>query len=717
MSNALPIAGAGKITPAHWERQAIVYVRQSSPKQVREHPESQLNQRALVQRAQALGWPPQRVVVFDTDLGLSAAQTGGRQAFQTLAAEVALGHVGLILGFEASRLARNNADWYHLLDVAALFGTLIADIDGLYDPRLYNDRLLLGLKGTMSEAELHLMRQRLTAGRLSKVARGEYVQHLPTGLVRLPDQRVVQDPDNQVRQTLGLVFAQFARLGSCQKVLRFFRQHDLLLPRRQTSGPQQGELLWKKPSVSALYEILGNPAYAGAFVYGRRPKDPRRAIPGQPATGFVRQPQAEWHCLRHDVYPAYLTWEQYLANQATLRANAQRYAEGAQPGGGAPREGAALLQGLATCGVCGYRMKVAYKPAVRYLCDGLAQEYGERTCASLDGARIEAAVVAAFLAAIQPAQLDALEALLGERQQERAQVARYEEQQTERARYEVELARRRYESVDPQNRLVAAELERRWEAALIALRQAEEAAARRRQAPEELSLDPKLRHQLEHIAQALPELWANGALTNEQKKQLLRSLIARVILQRTAPDQVAVKIVWVSGHFSVVAVQPRIERQCDVSGYDRLVARVQALWTAGASDAAMAAQLTAEGFHSARSATVIAATVQKIRLAHGWQQRLHRSRGADAVDGELTAAGLAKAVGVKRGWVYRRLAGGAIEPGYYTRVPQSGTYRIANDAALVERLKAAAGRVPAGGGDAAGGDGGGGSGRQSDNVT
>jgi DNA invertase Pin-like site-specific DNA recombinase len=255
-----------KITPEHLERKAIVYIRQSSLKQVRENLGSQFTQRALVERAQSLGWHPERIEVLDGDLGQSATATAGRDAFKALAAEVALDHVGILFGWDASRLARNNADWYQLLDLAALFGTLIADAEGVYDPRLYNDRLLLGLQGTLSEAELHMLRQRLNAGRLSKVQHGDYVQHLPTGLVRLPDKRVQKDPDTQVCQAIELVFAQFEALGSCQKVLRYFKQHGLQLPRRQSSGLQRGEVLWKKPSAAAIYEILGNPAYAGAFV-------------------------------------------------------------------------------------------------------------------------------------------------------------------------------------------------------------------------------------------------------------------------------------------------------------------------------------------------------------------------------------------------------------------------------------------------------------------
>jgi len=683
---AVSLAGQLKLTSAHLERQAVIYVRQSSPKQVREHRESQVNQRALIDRALSLGWHRERIVVLDADLGQSAATADGRVDFHTLAAEVALGHVGIIFGWEVSRLARNNADWYRLLDLAALFGPLIADVEGIYDPRLYNDRLLLGLKGTMSEAELHMLRQRMDAGRVSKVARGEYVQHLPTGLVRLAGGRVVKDPDVQVRHVIELLFAKFAELGSCQKVLRFFKQHDLLMPRRQTSGFYKGELLWRKPSAAAIYEVLQNPAYAGAFVYGRRPIDPRRRLPGRPATGVVRKPMTEWPYIRHHAYPAYITWEQYLANQAQMQDNALGYHARRHPGRGAPRQGAALLQGLATCGLCGHRMKPAYKTGVRYVCDGLSQDFAEPMCASLDGSSVEAAVVQAFFAAIQPAQLDALDALLAQQRQQQAQLERHWADQLQRATYEAHLARRRYEAVDPENRLVAAELERQWEERLVACREIQEAAERCGQAPPMPTLDATLRQQLAHIAHTLPDLWNSGQLTAEHKKRLLRSLIARVILKRMTPDQVEVKIVWVSGHCSVACVTPPIHRQVDVSRYDEVVHRIHALWQEGRPDAEIATLLTQEGFHSARRPDVPARMVLKIRNQQGWPSRLHRHRCADKIDGWWTIHGLSRTLGVDRNWFYRRIYHGKLQAPHVVRQPPYGNYLIRDNPALIRQL-------------------------------
>ena len=682
-----------KITPVHLERKAVIYIRQSTTKQVRTNTESQRNQRALVERAQALGWPKEHIVLLDGDLGQSGASTTGRDDFTTLTADVALGHVGIIFGWEVSRLARNNADWYHLLDLASVVGTLIADIEGVYDPRSYNDRLLLGLKGTMSEAELHMMRQRLDAGRLSKVERGDYVQHLPTGLVRSADSRVELDPDEQVRRCIALVFSTFAELGSGMKTLRYLKEHQILLPRHQTSGLRKGELLWKKPTESIIIEILRNPAYAGAFVYGRRPTDPMRRKPGRRGSGVVRKPMEEWVTIQHDVYPAYITWEQYLQNQARLADNtaamnakyaAQREARGA------PRAGEALLQGLIYCGACGHRMRVAYKPAIRYHCDGLKRHYADIACMSLDGSSIEEVVVQAFFEALSPAQLDALEALLRQRHQEEARLEHYWRDQVSRATYEAHLARRRYEAVDPENRLVAASLERGWEEKLVSLRQAEEDAERFEHRMPGPSLSPEMRHQLEHIGPALPDLWASGKLSNEHKKRLVRSLISRVIATRLAPDRIEIKMVWISGHFSVAQVIPPIHRQADVSNYVELVERIDSLTKQGLTDPQIAAQLTQEGFHTARRLAVTVGTIHKLRLRHGQVSLLHQHRRVAMVDGSWTVPGLTRELGVGRKWLYQQIYQGKLREPDIERLPGYRVYSIRNDPVLLERLRAEA---------------------------
>lgn len=675
-----------KITSAHLERKAIVYLRQSTPKQVREHVDSQLCQRTLMERAHQLGWHRDRIVALAGDLGQSASQAGCRGDFRALAAEVALGHVGIVFGWDVSRLARNNADWYQLLDLAALFDTLIGDNEGIYDPKVYNDRLLLGLKGTMSEAELYTLRQRLNAGRLSKVQRGEYVQHLPTGFVRTPNQQVLKDPDAQVQHVIELVLSKFEELGSCPQVMRYCKAQDIRLPRRQTTGVHQGEVLWKKPSTAAVYEIVSNPAYAGAFAYGRRRTDPTRRQPGRPATGKVRKPLHQWQCLIQGVYPAYISWPQYLTNQDRLKAAAQRYAEHGPPGRGAPRNGAALLQGLATCGQCGRRMKVCYKPRVRYACDGLTRAFGEPMCAHLDGTSIETFVVKAFFEAIAPAQLDALDTVLQQQHQEQQRLERYHQQQIQRCQYDATLARRRYEQVDPDNRLVATELERQWEAGLRRLREAQEAADRFAAQPTASIVSPHLRQQLSELNQHLPQLWSSDQLTNEQRKQLLRSLIARVILTRLAPDQVHIKLVWVSGHFSEGVVHPPIWRQSDMTHYPVLLERIEHLWQQGLTDEQVAQRLNEDGFQSARNQPLRAVSILKIRHQQGWSSALSQHRGAEKINGLWTIRGLAGHLGVKIYWLYNRIRNGSLCTPDLICQPQ-GNYLIRDDPHLLERLR------------------------------
>lgn len=671
----------GKIVERHLQRLAYVYVRQSSPKQVLHHRESQVNQYQLVQRAESLGWSPERIHVIDTDQGMSGQESASRNGFQELVTEVSLGHVGIIFGYEVSRLARNNGDWYHLLDLSAVFGTLIADCDGVYDPRLYNDRLLLGLKGTMSEAELHLLRQRLDAGRMSQVKRGEYRQHLPTGLVRQPDGTVVKDPDEQVQHVIELLFSKFVELGSCQKVLRYLKQAGILLPRHQTAGLHKGEMLWKPPSEAAIYDIMRNPAYAGAFAYGRKQSDPTRRIPGRPAAGRIPQPMDKWLHLQQGVYPAYISWEQYLSNQERLHQNAHNYRERTQGAKGAAREGACLLQGLAICGICSHHMRVIYKPTPRYMCDARVKSFAESICMSLHAPAIDEVVVQAFFEAIRPAQLDALEAILDTQHKERERLCQQWEDRLKRVRYESRLAERQYNSVDPDNRLVASTLERNWEEKLLQLQETEEEYERFQQTPVFQTLSPQLREQFRQISDRLPELWPQ--LPNSQKKELLRCLISRVILKRQSADTVEVKIVWVSGHYSIVYAQPPIWREEDVTGYDDMIKKIQSLWQEGLDDNAIAAQLTQDGHRSARSLTVSPITVSKIRHKHGWYCR----RGSLELDGFHTVRGLATILGVGRNWVYSQMHRGVIKASEISRHPQTRMYLIRKDPELIERLR------------------------------
>src|SRR5215207_2709657 len=663
-----------KVSARHLQRCAYVYVRQSTQKQVRDNHGSRENQYALLERAVELGWHEERVRIIDDDQGLSAKNAGCREGFKELVGEVSLGYVGIVLAYEASRLARNNSDWYALLDVAAVRGTLIADSGGVYDPSDHNDRLLLGLRGMMSEAEIHLFKLRLEAGRLREVEQGTYRQSLPTGLVRLEDGRVVKNPDVHVRRTIELVFERFEELGTSQKVMRSLKEDGVLLPRRQVAGLKAGELLWKLPSVDAVYGILHNPAYAGAFAYGRTGANPDRR-PGR--SDRVRLPIEEWATIHQGVYPAYISWEQFLENQRKLADNASSFDRRVR---GAARDGTALLSGIAVCGRCGYKMRASYKRSHRYVCNALSETYREPMCLSLPGQAVDDAVVKAFFEAIRPAELDLLEEVLAERRQDQKRLERQHADQVKRAEYEARLAEKRYRCVDPENRLVAAGLERDWETALRGLAEAREAAERFERTPSVPELDPALRTQLEDLGRRLPELWESGRLSPSQKKELLRSLIRRVVLSRPKQDAVEAKVVWVSGAYSIVRVRPPVlHRTNQLGNYEELVGRILKLAVEGHQDTEIARRLTKEGFRSARLPYVTR------RLAKHGQPSLTGSQYCrEKIDGCWSAPGLARRLGVSEEWVRKKAAGGAIPA---ERHPTTKRWLIPDEPVLLERLE------------------------------
>ena len=519
--------GQRKIEETHYQRWAYIYVRQSSIKQVLHNQESQRYQRRLAQLAEALGWKPDKIEIIDTDLAQSGQHSQHRSGFQTLVAQVSLGQVGIIFSYDVSRLARNNRDWYHLLDLAAVFDTLIADNEGIYHPRLYNDRLLLGLKGTMSEAELHLLKQRLEAGRLSQVYRGVLRQRLPTGLVRLADGTVVHHPDERVRQALIIVFTKFEELGVARQVALYLWANQIQLPRKQTKGPHKGEMVWKEATISAIREILCNPAYAGAFAYGHTQVEPSL---GQTKSGKTRRtpkPIEEWTHLQQDVYPAYISWEQYLANRVRLEKNAPPFAGQKKSNCGAAREGKALLQGLVVCGHCGHRVFVIYPDRLHptYVCYGI-KDRGDPDCFRIRGAAIDEAVEKAFFQALAPANLNTLAAVIEKQQTECDLVQEQWKKQLEHAQYEAGFAARQYHAADPDNRLVAAELERRWESKLRHIQELEAGYLQAKQANEITPLTPELEQQFQQVSIALPQFWPR--CTNKQKKELLRCLLEKV---------------------------------------------------------------------------------------------------------------------------------------------------------------------------------------------
>lgn len=537
---------SNKIGAVHLGRDAYVYVRQSTLTQLRDHTESLMRQYELRERAVALGWDAHQVRVIDADLGRSGADATGREGFKDLVADVGLGRVGIVFGIEVSRLARNNADWYQLLDLCALTDTLIADADGIYHPADFNDRLVLGLKGTMSEAELHLIRSRLTAGLRHKAARGELRQFLPVGFDYDESGAVIITPDEAVVEAIGTVFRRFAELGTGRQVLLSLRGDGLLLPRRPT---RTGRVSWQPATYPAVHDFLTNPVYAGAFVFGRTRTEKRIDATGKVVSHCVVLPREQWAVLIPDHHLGFIDWDTFEANTARLRAN-WRAPRGS--GGGAQREGSALLQGRLRCGKCGRMMQTGYSGTKgncpRYLCARAKQLYGgEQGCQSLGGRRLETRVLEEVFAVLEPAALAATAQALTDAEQVHAAALRTFELTVERARYEADRARRQYDAVEPENRLVARTLERALEAKLAAQRQAERdlvtAQARR---PVRLTDD-----ELAWLSRAgadIKAIFAAPTTSHRDRKQLLRAIIDEVVVTvdpvaRTA----ALRIIWQGG--------------------------------------------------------------------------------------------------------------------------------------------------------------------------
>jgi DNA invertase Pin-like site-specific DNA recombinase len=644
------------VTPRHLSRKAVIYIRQSSPHQVLTNQESLRLQYALRQRASDLGWKETDIEVIDADLGLSGAAAAHRRGFKDLIARVTLGEVGIVLSSEVTRLARNCSDWYPLLDLCGYRECLIADRDGVYDPGSANGRLLLGLKGTISEVELHTLRGRLTAGLLSKAERGELALLLPVGLARDGNGVVAKAPDREVQERVALVFATFLERGSVGKVIRSFRAHALTVPRRDRFG----EVTWRTPTTTMITGILKNPAYAGAFVYGRT-RSRRATYPsGKPIS--TRCPMAEWRIVVKDKYPAYIDWESFERIQAMLRDNYAAYERNKTRG--VPRDGAALLQGIAWCGHCGHKMAVEYKTGNRYVCNFLSRSQGGPLCQHLSADPIDARVVAAFFAAVGPAELDAWARARDARWQAEEALDRAEAQQVERLRYQVALAERQFSRVDPDHRLVAAELEHRWEMALRDLGQAEDALARHRAARvEPETLTPEERDDFLALGPRLPTLWQQPGVTRAHQKALLRCLIDKVVLRRVASDRISVRVVWRGGEISELEIEPAVHALHALSRGAEMEARLLALARQGVDDAAIADTLTQEGHRSARRGYVPVRTVQVVRQRH---RVLRQSRHAHPrhVPGWLTIAELARRLQVSRHWIDRRIRNGTIVVGH-----------------------------------------------------
>jgi DNA invertase Pin-like site-specific DNA recombinase len=547
---------SSKIKPAHTQRAACVYVRQSTPGQVEHNRESTARQYALADRAAQLGWPKEQVVIIDEDLGLSGSTTDKRSGFARLTSEVALAHVGIVLGLEVSRLARNNADWYRLLELCGVTDTLIGDNEGVYHPALFNDRLLLGLKGTMSEAELHIIRARLDGGIRNKAARGELRRGLPVGFIWGEQAgEVLFHPDEAVTSAIGTVFERFAEFGSARRVWLWFRSEGLSFPLQTAPAGMPGPIRWVAPTYHALHQILINPVYAGAYTYGKTKYERYVDEHGTVKKRIRHLPMDQWAVLIQDHHPGFIDWASFQANQARLDSNTRPQPHQA---GGALREGSALLQGLVSCGHCGRRLHVHYRgrnSAPGYHCAGKDLVNGRGVyCLNVGGMVIEQAVANAFLEAVTPAAVEATMLSVQQLQANHNAALSQWRLEVERTRYEAERAERRYRAVEPENRLVARGLETEWENRLRDLAAAEtELRRREQQRPNPIS--PEQLKRIQMLGSDIRQVWVAPAITDRDRKELLRTLLEEVILNlQRAEGHAHLTLRWRGGAITVLDV-------------------------------------------------------------------------------------------------------------------------------------------------------------------
>jgi len=631
-----------KVKTTHLKRNAYLYIRQSTLRQVFENSESTKRQYALRQKAVALGWPEDRIIVLDSDLGQSGASAADREGFQRLVTEVSLGRAGIVLGLEVSRLARNSTDWHRLLEICALTDALILDEDGIYDPAHFNDRLLLGLKGTMSEAELHVLRARLQGGILNKARRGELMISPPVGLIYNPEGPLVLDPDKHVQQCLRLLFETFRSTGSAMATVKAFRKQGLQFPRRVRTGAHKGDLVWAVLGHTQVLRILHNPRYAGAFVYGR--SHMRKTVDGRSA--IVQLSQDEWKTLIPGAHPGYLSWEDYQQNQKRLHESAQ--AMGHDRRRSPAREGPALLQGLILCGRCGQRMTVRYHVRYgrlwpEYLCQREGIEHAQPLCQRVPGGGIDEAIGELLVEAVSPVALEVALAVQQELQSRLEEADRLRQKQVERAQYEADLARRRYMRVDPDNRLVADSLEAEWNSKLRTLTETQQNREHQREQDRKILSDPQ-RAAILSLAADFPRLWRDPNTPDRERKRMIRLLLEDVTLVRG--EDITLHIRFKGGATKTLTVpaplnawQQRATNPAVVREIDRLLDHH--------TYQQIASILNERGLRSGEGKTFSVRIVARIQNRYDLMSRYDRLRKA----GMLTVKEMAALLGITPKWV------------------------------------------------------------------
>ena len=651
-----------KVRSTHLKRDAFLYVRQSTLHQLVHNTESTQRQYALSQRAVALGWSLDQIHVIDCDLGQSGASAADRAGFQQLVTEVSLGQAGIVLGLEVSRLARNSTDWHRLLELCALLDTLILDEDGLYDCNDFNDRLLLGLKGTLSEAELHFLRARLRGGLLNKARRGALVVPLPVGLVYDERQQVRLDPDSQVQQALVLLFATFRRTGTACATVNYFRENQLQFPRRLRSGPGKGDLVWGPLGHSRTLQVLHNPRYAGAFFFGRtrfRPGPNGRA-------SYLLPDRSDWVALIPDAHPGYITWDEFEENQRRLLANAQ--AHGHDRRQSPPGEGPALLQGLAICGVCGRRMSVRYHTRQNqrfpdYTCQQTHIQLAQPTCQHIPGRTIDRAIEDLVLATLTPVSIETALAVQQEIVKRQSELERLQARQVERAQYEADLARQRYLRCDPNNRLVAGTLEADWNTALRALQQAQAEFDQQCQRNAQPITDD-VRARVLTLTTDFPAVWHDPRTTDRDRKRLLRLLIEDVTLLKST-TAITLQVRFRGGSTQTLALpalqnawQARTTPPEVIAEIDRLLEEH--------TDHQVAVILNQRGFRSGKGAPFSARIVARLRKVYELPDCFTRLRAR----GLLTVVEMAAKLGVCPDTIKQWRAAGLLTAYAYSEKPE-----------------------------------------------
>ena len=669
------------IQPGHLERQALIYVRQSTPQQAISNQESLRLQYALKQRAIDCGWPADRVETIDADVGMTGSTAEGRTGFKELVSRVSLGQAGIIFAYDVTRLARNCSDWYQLLDLCGFRQCLIGDHDGIYDPALINGRLLLGLKGQISELELHTIRARLNSGLLNKAKRGDLVVALPVGYELDDLGRVAKQADQEVQSRIALIFSTFFQAKSLGGVVRYFNERRLLIPRRNYSG----DVIWKAPTCSAISSLLRNPTYAGAYTYGRTRHVPQDAAPHKRRKRPLEM--REWKVLLQDRYPAYVSWDSFVKIQAMLRDNHAEYHH--KQSRGIPRQGPALLQGIVYCGQCGHQMTVEYRQGTKYICNYLYQQRRQPVCLRAPALPVEQQVVEAFWQVLTSAELDLLTKAEHLRQAETEQVGKARSQQMQRLRYQSQLAERQYRKADPDNRLVAAELERRWELSLRELRAAEDSAERdAKHTVPRSEITPEVRMAWLNAGSALPEMWAKGRLTPQQKKALLRSLIDKVVVQPASPGILRARIVWKGGDFTTLDIPVTVASLSRLPFAKEMEDEIIHWAKQGKHDEWIAYSLQRRGYRSPQETYLSISTVAAIRRQHGL---LRVTRTRCTPDGTLNIWQLARRLRIPASWIHTRIQRGIIT------VPideQSGRFVFPDTlATLAEMRRLRSGRV------------------------